>query len=59
MVKRSRKSAQKKEILSKIWRKLFTINRENVDVLGNLEATSDQRRNASGSRPRTVPSPFA
>ena len=59
MVKRRRKSAQKKEILSKICRKLFTINRENVDVLGNLEATSDHRRNVSESNPRTVPSPFA
>jgi hypothetical protein len=52
-------SKKKKETLSKICRKSFTINRENVDVQGNVEATSDHRRNAIESRTRIVPSLFA
>ena len=59
MVKRRTQSAKNQEISAKIWKKSFTINRENVDVQGNVEATSDQKRNAIESRTRSVPLPFA
>ena len=55
MVKRKPQSAKNQEISSKICKKSFTINRENVDVQGNVEATSDQKRNAIESRTRSVP----